>query len=148
MKTKPIILIQKHHPDHDGILMPKMDGDVGYDLVCSEDFILPPHGSASTAFIIPAGVNIKSPEGFFCQIVGRSSAARRGIGVQTALIDNGYVGPMFACSWNMTNEPILIKKGERIAQVVFFPMYIFPIKVVDKLPDTTRKDAGFGSTGR
>lgn len=143
-----MILVKKHLTNHDGILMPKMDGDVGYDLVCSEDFILPPHGSALTASIVPAGVSIKSPDGFFCQIVGRSSAARRGIGVQTAIIDNGYTGPMFTCSWNMTDKPILIRKGDRIAQVIFLPMYIFPIKVVDKLPDTTRRDAGFGSTGR
>lgn len=142
------IQVKKHFPDHDGILFPKKPGDVGYDLVCAEDFELPPHGNASNAFIIPAGVSLKIPEGYFCQILGRSSSAKRGIGVQTAVIDCGYTGPMFACCWNMTSETIHIKKGEKIAQVVFFPISIFPLVEVEKLPDTERGETGFGSTGR
>src|SRR3990167_9346574 len=102
----PSIHVLKEDTSHDGILPPQKEGDVGYDLSSAEDFHLPPHGSATHAFIIPAGVRIKSPAGYFCQIVGRSSAAKKGIGVQTAIIDNGYVGPMFACVWNMTDQEI------------------------------------------
>jgi len=142
------ILVKKLDPDHDGILPPKKEGDVGYDLVASEDFELPPHGSASAAFIVPAGVHIKAPDGYFCQIVGRSSTAKRGIGVQTAVIDEGYTGPMFSCCWNMTGDPIYIKKGDRIAQVVFLPACRFELEEVKELPGTERGSSGFGSTGR
>ena len=142
------IQVKRHDKEHNGMLHPAKPGDVGYDLVSSEDFELPPHGSANNAFIVPAGVSIKIPEGYFCQILGRSSSAKRGIGVQTAVIDCGYTGPMFACCWNMTSESIMIKKGEKIAQVVFFPISLFPIVEVEELPHTDRGATGFGSTGR
>ena len=141
------ILVKRIDQGHDGILHPKKDGDVGYDLVSSEDFTLPPHMNASAAFVVPAGVHIKAPAGYFCQIVGRSSAAKRGVGVQTAIIDNGYTGPMFACVWNLTGEEIRIKKGERLAQAVFLPICTFPLRTVEELPATERGDTGFGSTG-
>lgn len=146
-KKAPQILVKRLGEDG-GIHAPKKPGDVGFDLECSEDFTLPPHGTAANAFIVPAGVSIKTPEGYYCQIVGRSSAAKRGIGVQTAVIDTGYTGPMFACVWNMTSETIQIKKGDRIAQVVFFPSCTFGMEEVAELPETERGATGFGSTGK
>lgn len=142
------LLVKKHDLEHDGMRMPKKHGDVGFDLATSEDFDIPPHNQASAAFIVPAGVSIKSPDGYFCIIVGRSSSARRGLSIQLAVIDNGYTGPMFACVYNLTDKVIKVQKGERLAQVVFLPICVPQIVVVDKLPETERGDTGFGSSGR
>ena len=150
MKIKievPHIKLKRHIEGHEGMHPPKKPGDIGYDLLSSEDFELPPHGSSAHAFIIPAGCSMKIPDGYFCMIMGRSSTARRGIGIQTAVIDSEYVGPLFGCAWNMTDRVIKIAKGERIAQAVFFPSCVFPIKEVEELPVTERGATGFGSTG-
>ena len=140
--------VKKHSPDHDGILPPKKSGDVGFDLVVSEDCVLKPGSTVMTQYIVPAGVSIKCPEGFFCIIVGRSSAAKRGIDVQLAVIDTGYTGPMFACCHNLTPYEIEIKKGDRLAQVVFLPSYVPSLIEVAELPSTERGETGFGSTGK
>ena len=137
-----------HHidPEHKGILYPQMDGDVGYDLVTSEEATIQP--LPSKAQLIRAGVHIKIPEGYFAKVVGRSSAANKyGLLVHTATIDNGYTGEMFVCCWNMTGEPVIIKKGTRLAQVIFLPITLFTMEEVEELPDTERSQAGFGSTG-
>jgi len=130
--------------DELGIHSPKKFGDQGFDLVVSEDTVVPPLGSGSV--IVPSDVKIGIPEGYWCQIVGRSSTAKRGLSVQTATIDQGYTGKMFACCFNMTSNEISIKKGERLAQVVFFKSEIPSIVEVDELPSTERGETGFGST--
>jgi len=145
--TEPILVKQKN-PEHVGILPPALPGDVGFDLVCSEDTVIPPNTNVKNAIIVPAGVQIKIPDGHFCQITGRSSAAKRGLSIQTATIDNGYTGELFSCCWNQTQEPIIVKKGERIAQVVFFPICLPPLKIIDELPTTERGSNGFGSTNK
>ena len=131
------------------ILPPQRPTDVGYDLVVSQETHLPPFGSAGGgATTVPSAVKMKIPTGYYAQIVGRSSAAnKRGVLVHTATIDPGYTGQLFACCWNMTNEVKLIKKGERLAQVVFLPTHTPPLEEVIKLPITERGEDGFGSTG-
>jgi len=129
------------------ILPPKLEGDVGYDLVVSEDVTIPPLPANPTR--VYAGVAIKIPKGYFCHLYGRSSSATNlGLVVCTATIDNGFTGEMSILCWNLTAEPVKIIKGTRIGQAVFFPTSIFPIKWVDELPATSRGDKGFGSTGK
>ena len=146
-KNSVKLLVKRKLPEHEGILPPHLPGDVGLDLVCVEDTIIPPNTDATHAIIIPAGVHVKIPTGYFIQISGRSSAARRGISVQTATLDNGYVGELFSCVWNQTPEPIAIKKGERVAQAILFKAHVFPMEFVEELPITERGERGFGSSG-
>ena len=129
---------------------PKKDGDVGYDLTVSEDTIIMPAAMNGSGFAtsVPCAVKVKIPDGYFCQVLGRSSAAnKRGILVHTAVIDNGYTGQMFACCWNMGKTAITVKAGERLAQLVFFPMTVLELQEVEELPETSRGESGFGSTG-
>ena len=129
---------------------PKMDGDVGHDLEIQKDtWVLPTWLRAGKAQTIPCGVRMKIPQGLFCQIMGRSSSAnKKGLLVHTAVIDENYTGKMFACTFNLSLFPKKVKKGERLAQVVFFKAHMPEIIKVDELPITTRGEKGFGSTGK
>lgn len=133
----------------DGIVSPQKEGDVGYDLVVQQNTFIPPFGENNgVATIVPVSANIKVPDGYFAEIVGRSSSAnKKGILVHTATIDNGYTGQLFACVWNMSNEKKYAEEGERLAQVIFLKAYMPRIKQVEELPKTGRGDTGFGSTG-
>lgn len=126
---------------------PKYEGDVGYDLRVTEDTIIKP--LPSLPVIVPSKVKIAIPEGYYCQIVGRSSAANKlGLLIHTAIIDNGYRGELFSCSWNLTDKSIIIKKGERIGQVIFLPICKLNKREIKELPDSDRGQNGFGSSGK
>lgn len=141
------ILVRRQGPDHAGIHQPKKAGDVGYDLVVSETTTIPP--LPAKPVIVPAGVNIKIPAGYWCQIVGRSSAANKlGLLVATATIDEGYTGQLFACTWNLGDKPVTVERGERLGQVVFHKINTFDMEEVAELPKTERGETGFGSTGK
>ena len=132
-----------------GVHTPKKAGDVGFDIEVSEDTVVPARGGLSgLATTIPCNAAISMPRGVWCQILGRSSAAnKKGLVVNTACIDQGYVGPLFASCWNVTERDIVVKKGDRVAQVVFFNSLLPKLDEVDALPETQRGSSGFGSSG-
>jgi dUTP pyrophosphatase len=72
----------------------------------------------------------------------------KGIKVCGGVIDADYRGQWFAALVNTTGQTHEIKKGDRIAQVVFVPCYIGGVKQVSSVEDTARGANGFGSTGR
>ena len=64
------------------------------------------------------------------------------------VIDRSYRGELIAALWNTKNEPVSVKKGQRLVQIVTRDMSdITQLTVVDSLPDTVRGEGGFGSTG-
>ena len=134
------------HESHIGIEAPKKDGDTGYDLVIGEDVLLPAHTK------IPINtrtyVAVKIPSGFWGAIVPRSSANKRGIKIPFSTIDEGYIGELFSAAHNDTDEDILLKKGDRISQLVIQPRFCPEIAVVKELPQTERGETGFGSTNK
>jgi len=148
-KNKQSVILIKKTGMMGGIQAPKKLGDVGYDLASACSIVIPPFDEHDTAVLVPSGVSIKMPEGYWCQIVGRSSSAnKKGLLVVNATIDNGYTGELCACVFNMTNKPIEIDEGERLAQVVFHRMEQPSMMEVDELPETERGESGYGSTGK
>lgn len=147
MALSKSIQIYKAHKDAT-LASPQKNGDVGYDLYVNEDTEIPRGLMSNRATLILSKIHIKIPDGYFCIIMGRSSAANKlGLMVVPAVIDNGYTGELSACVFNMTPSPIKVSKGERVAQLVFFPMCLPQMINVEKLPKTERKMEGFGSTG-
>lgn len=123
------------------------DDDAGFDLYTSVDTPVYPRKHAD----VPCGVRIGMPPGVWGLIIGRSSTLRkRGLHVQTNVIDTGYTGPMFAGVWHDHEDVIVVKRGERIAQLVLLPNLAQLTRVVpvDELGTTTRGENGFGSSGR
>ena len=122
------------------------EGDAGFDLICAERAEVP----AGQFRDLDCGLSIELPRDVWAMITGRSSTLRRrGLLVAQGIIDSGYRGPLFAGVWNMNGETVTIKKGERLAQLIPMPLVAAELRWerVGGLSETTRGEAGFGSTG-
>lgn len=120
--------------------------DAGLDLYVSEDVVVP----AGQFVDIPTDVAGALPEGFWGLLTGRSSTLRKhGLLVHMGVIDQGYRGELFAGVMNLTDKPVAIHRGDRIAQLILVPMSSRPYVPlgVDQLPEGDRGTNGFGSTG-
>lgn len=133
--------------DHANACVPqrKYKGDAGADLHTSEEVTIPPGEFRD----IPTGIRLGLPGGYWARIVGRSSTLRkRGLLCAEGVIDQGYTGPIFAGVWNLTDEPITVKVGERVAQLILHriePAVYFQSAVVQS--SDGRGTNGFGSSG-
>lgn len=134
----------------DGLPMPRYqhDGDAGLDLPSRIDYTLEPGERAR----ISTGVAVAIPRGYAGFVMVRSGlAARHGISCVNSpgLIDAGYRGEIVVILLNTDRrEPFLIRRGDRIAQLVLQKVIEATIVTVDELDTTTRGDGGFGSTGQ
>ena len=90
------------------------------------------------------------PEGYEGQVRPRSGLAlKHGIGMLNApgTIDADYRGEIGIILFNFSDKPFIIRRGDRIAQMVFAKLEKAEFQQVDQLSDTTRGDGGFGHTG-
>jgi dUTP pyrophosphatase len=121
----------------------------GVDLVAAinEDLIIKP----TQRMLIPTGIAISIPEGFEGQVRPRSGlAVKNGITVINApgTIDSDYRGEIKVPIINLGSEDFIVERGMRIAQLIIARYERIEWDLVDQLPkNTTRGDAGFGSTG-
>jgi len=122
--------------------------DAGADLHALGNWTLWPGSRA----VVNTGVSVAIPEGFYGQIAPRSGlAANYGVAVLGGVIDSGYRGEIRVILLNTeTNTaalPVRISNGDRIAQLIILPISLAEFSPVESLPDTTRGESGFGSTG-
>ena len=100
--------------------------------------------------LVPTGFSIALPTGYEAQIRPRSGLAIRG-GVtclnSPGTIDADYRGELAVVLANLGSEPIVIRRGDRIAQLVVAPVSRARFELVEELPPTERAGGGFGSTG-
>jgi len=99
---------------------------------------------------IGTGVRIALPPGYEAQVRPRSGLADQyGLSMVNApgTIDSDYRGEIQVILVNLGQEPVTIRRGDRIAQLVIAPVAQAVWKEVDSLPATERADGGFGSTG-
>ena len=122
-------------------------GDAGVDIYSRIDCSLEPGERA----LIPTGISIAFPEGYVCLVHPRSGlAVKNGISIVNApgTIDAGYRGEVQVILINTDSKDAFeLKRGDRIAQLVFQKVEIAEFKVVDELPNSDRGAGGFGSTG-
>jgi dUTP pyrophosphatase len=101
--------------------------------------------------MIPTGLTIALPPGYEAQVRPRSGlAAKHGVTCLNSpgTIDADYRGEVKVILINLGQEAFVIKRGERIAQMVIAPVTRAELKVVAELDETKRGTGGFGSTGR
>ncbi len=100
--------------------------------------------------LVPTGFSIALPPGYEAQVRPRSGLAiRAGVTCLNApgTIDADYRGEVRVVLANFGNEPFVIRRGDRIAQIVVAPVARAAFDLVDELPPTERGGGGFGSTG-
>lgn len=100
--------------------------------------------------LIPTGLFIALPKGYEAQIRPRSGLAlKQGLTVLNSpgTIDADYRGEIGIVLVNTSNQPVRIKDGERIAQMVIAKHETVEWEVVEELPSTERGEGGFGHTG-
>lgn len=121
------------------------EGDSGCDLCSIEDVSIKP----GDICVVDTGLRIAMPIGVEAQIRPRSGlASKKGLTVVNTpgTIDSGYRGNIKVALINLGKKDVEVKKGDRMAQIIFMPVYkAYFIETID-LEDTTRGSGGFGST--
>ena len=137
-------------PHGQGLPQPQYMSDhaAGADLCAAvgEQLTLLPGARA----LVPTGFSIALPPGYEAQIRPRSGLAiRSGVTCLNSpgTIDADYRGELAVVLANFGTEPFVVRRGDRIAQIVVAPVSRASFDVVDELPPTSRGDGGFGSTG-
>ncbi|TMQ64832.1 MAG: dUTP diphosphatase [Candidatus Eisenbacteria bacterium] len=100
---------------------------------------------------VPTGIRLEIPPGYEGQIRARSGlAARHAIGVPNApgTIDADYRGEVQVLLVNFGTRPYVVRRGDRIAQLVFAPVARATLETTSALTETARGEGGFGHTGR
>lgn len=129
----------------------------GLDLYCSKDTVLPPwtnnvsrNGGGFQPVRVSTGLRIELPVGTYGRITGRSGATMRKMFVLAGVIDSDYRGTIDAMMVNLSAQEVVIRAGERIAQLVvekYLYTDIVEVTSADDLKPTKRGESGFGSTG-
>jgi dUTP pyrophosphatase len=126
---------------------PAHPGDAGVDLRARTATDLAPGEWA----MIPTGIAVAIPEGYVGLVAPRSGlAARHAVSVVNGpgVVDAGFRGEIHAVLINHGPEPVHFGRGDRIAQLVVVPIAEPVFEVVEQLPESTRGEGGFGSSGR
>jgi len=122
-------------------------GSAGYDLYSLKAGIIEP----LSRLLIPTGLAIKLPKGTYGRIASRSGlSVKKGIEVGAGVIDSDYFPkPVGLVLYNHGNEPFVIEKHMRIAQIIVTQILTPEIKEIVKLINEKKSErtGGFGSTG-
>ena len=74
-------------------------------------------------------------------------SVKKGIDVLAGVVDSGYRGEIMVCLYNTSNEDVEIKRGDRIAQIIFQEVPAISLLLREELETSQRGSSGFGSTG-
>ena len=138
-------------PEGEGLPLPSYmsHGAAGADVVAAveRDLLLAPGERA----VVPIGFALEVPAGYEVQVRPRSGlAAKHGVTCLNSpgTIDSDYRGPVGVVLVNLGHEPFVVRRGERIAQLIVAPVVQAEFREVEALAGTARGQGGFGSTGR
>ncbi|XP_068619732.1 deoxyuridine 5'-triphosphate nucleotidohydrolase [Battus philenor] len=116
----------------------------GFDLKSAYDYTVPARGKE----LIKTDLQIELPHGCYGRVAPRSGLALKNfIDVGAGVIDEDYRGNVGVVIFNHSNEDFIVKKGDRIAQLICEKIYYPVLQEVTSLTETKRSDGGFGSTG-
>ena len=137
-------------PEGEGLPLPAYmtPGAAGADIVAavSGELVLVPGGRT----LIPTGFALEVPVGFEVQVRPRSGlAVKHGITLLNSpgTIDSDYRGPVCVLLVNHGSEPFVVRRGDRIAQLVVAPVVQAAFREAAVLGASARGEGGFGSTG-
>lgn len=123
----------------------------GLDLVAAVPENAPLTMRPGERTLVPTGLKIAVPPGYEAQVRPRSGLALKyGVTVLNApgTVDADYRGEVCVLLINRGEEPFVIQRGERIAQMIVSPVTHADLVLAASLSATARGSGGFGSTGR
>ena len=117
----------------------------GYDLYAAEDAVV----VCGSRKLIKTNISMEITPGYYGRIAPRSGLAyKNGIDVLAGVIDSDYRGDIGVILYNTdSNIDFTVKKGDRIAQIIFEACYTVSLNDANTLDNTSRQAGGFGSTG-
>lgn len=122
--------------------------DLGYDVFALENVLLGPRQTAKVRTGIAVEARHPATGGPLGLLVrDRSSMAVRGVATTGGVIDAGYRGEILIVTTNLGNEPVELKAGDKIAQMVPVPVLTGAVEEVANLDGSARAAKGFGSSG-
>jgi dUTP pyrophosphatase len=122
--------------------------DLGYDIFAGETVTFAPRGSALVPTAIAVELTSKTGEPMGAILRDKSSLASRRLIVAAGVIDAGYRGEIKVVMENLSDTPTEIRAGEKIANLIPYPVLTDEVKVVEELGASNREARGFGSSGR
>lgn len=145
----PVVKFVKTHPDAQ---LPKANnedigtGDSGYDLTAVDDVLIHSKDSA----VVPVGFKVGYIEkGFWFRVEPRSGLGfKHSLQPHLGVIDNGYRGDLGVKLYNFGSSSYTVKKGDRIAQFVVYPLIHPQCEWIDEVVESDRGEKGFGSSGK
>lgn len=117
--------------------------DVGYDLYSAEDLSIPARGAAG----VHTGIAIQFAPAAGGIVKTRSGLAKKRLMCNAGVIDAGYRGELIVLMENLGDESYLVRKGDKIAQLLEHPFLAGEVLEGD-LSDASRGTKGFGSSGQ
>jgi dUTP pyrophosphatase len=149
-RSHTVRILVKRLEGHGDLALPsyETDGSSGMDLraAVGDKVVLEP----GQIKLVPTGLVVSLPQGYEAQIRPRSGLAlKHGIGMVNApgTIDSDYRGEISLVMINWGQEPFVIKRGDRIGQIVIAEVCKAELVEVGDLEGTERGDGGFGHSG-
>jgi dUTP pyrophosphatase len=123
--------------------------DLGYDVFALEGVVLEPQKTVR----VRTGISVEArhPEtgaALGLLVRDRSSMASRGVTTTAGVIDAGYRGEVQIVMTNLGTEPVELRAGEKIAQMIPLPVLTGVVEQVEDLEESARLGKGFGSSGK
>lgn len=119
--------------------------DAGFDVFATEDIVI--RKGEMTKH--PLNIKLEIPRGAYLHVHVKSGLGSKGMAITSCVVDEGYRGIPHVVATCLVDEPIVIKKGQKLAQLVPYPFstnyYFEEVESVDE--KTNRGAGGFGSTG-
>ena len=118
--------------------------DAGLDLYATKRAII----KSGRSKVFDTGVHIELPAGTVGMIKSKSGLnVKHGL-ISEGVIDVGYTGSIRVKLYNLSTEPYIVRKGDKISQLVVMPILTPDLELVEELTPSDRGDNGFGSTGK
>lgn len=118
--------------------------DSGLDLYLPDFISISPFETVCVGL----GLGVEIPEGYAGMLVPRSSISKKGLIIQTSIIDPGYTGEIHLIITNCSLEKQIFYKDSRLCSLVVYPCKACEFEQVDKFDDSERGENGLGSTGQ
>lgn len=150
MKAKPLLFAWLDAGTADGLPLPRYETELAAGMDIAAAVAAPLTIGPGDRALVETNLRVAVPAGFEMQVRPRSGlAARHGITVLNTpgTIDADYRGEIKIILFNSSKISFVVRRGDRIAQLVLAPVARAEIILTDKLDETLRGSGGFGHTG-